>query len=460
MELFMKIVIIGNGSLGDTLISSICDEGHSVTVIDDDADEVNSVVNKYDVLGIMGNGASVEIQEEAGVADADVVIAVAGSDELNLLCCMIAKQLGAKHAIARVRDPEYLNQKAFMCNGLGIDMIVNPEHEAAREACRMIRFPVAMMTMEKFAQGQVEAIELHIGEGHPFVDQPLISFKGKYNTRALICVARRGDDVIIPGGDYVIKEGDTISIAASRVDMTDLFSRTGLIGKQIKDVMLVGGGTISRYLASQLIDGHFRVKIIEKNIDVCEDLAELFPEAVIIHGDATNPDLLDDEGIDGAGACVVMTANDQTNFIISMFAQTRGVKKVISKLSSSTLVKLASNSGIDSNIIPQRLTVAKVIRYIRGLDNTGAKGHLSQIKSLHKMMGGRVEALEFDVAEDFKFTNTPLRSIKLKKNLLIAAIIRESEVIYPDGDTTMQVGDSVIVMTTIERLYDLGDIIA
>jgi trk system potassium uptake protein TrkA len=338
-------------------------------------------------------------------------------------------------------------------------MIVNPEHEAAREACRLIRFPAAMLTMEKFAQGQVEAIEIHIGEGHPFVDQPLISFKSKYNTSALICAAKRGDDVIIPGGDYVIREGDTVSIAASRVDMTDLFSRAGLIGKQIKDVLLVGGGKISRYLASQLIDGHFRVKIIEKNLDACEDLAELFPEATVIHGDATNPDLLDDEGIDGAGACVVMTANDQTNFIISMFAQTRGVKKVISKLSSSTLVKLASNSGIDSNIIPQRLTVAKVIRYIRGLENTGEAGYLSQIKSLHKMMGGHVEALEFDVAEDFEFTNTPLRSIKLKKNLLIAAIIRENEVIYPGGETTLQVGDSVIVMTTIQRLYDLGDII-
>ncbi len=455
----MQIVIIGNGSLGDSLIEFISKEDHNITVIDEDVDMVNAVVNKYDVLGVTGNGASVDIQEQADVAEADVVISVAASDELNLLCCMIAKQLGAKHTIARVRDPRYLNQKTFMCNNLGIDMIVNPEYEAASEAARLIRFPAAMK-LEKFAQGQVEVVEIYIGKDHPFASLPLINFKSKYSTNALICAAKRGDEVIIPGGDYVISEGDSISIAASRKDIIDLFVKIGLLGKQIKDVMIVGGGNISRYLASQLIEGRFSVKLIEQDEEMCEELAELFPKATVICGDATDPDLLDDEGIESTDACVAMTLNDQKNFIISMFAKTRDVKKIISKISSATFVKLSANAGIDSNITPQVLAASKVLRYIRGLANRGEDGSLSQIKSLHKLVGGRVEALEFDVAEDFGAVGIPLRSIKLKSNLLVVALIREGSVIYPNGETTLNVGDSVIVMTTNEHLCDLGDILA
>lgn len=454
----MQIVVIGNGSLGDSLIEFISREGHNITVIDEDADVVNAVVNKYDVFGVTGNGATVEIQQDADVPNADVVISVAASDELNLLCCMIAKQLGAKHTIARVRDPRYLNQKTFMCNNLGIDMIVNPEYEAAAEAARLIRFPAAMK-IEKFAQGQVGVVEIHIGKDHPFVGLPLINFKSKYNTNALICAAKRGDDVIIPGRDYVISEGDSISIAASQRDITELFVRIGLLGKQIKDVMIVGGGSISRYLASQLIEGRFNVKMIEQDEEICEELAELFPKATVICGDATDPDLLDDEGIESTDACVAMTVNDQKNFIISMFAKTREVKKIISKISSQTFVKLSTNAGIDSNITPQVLTASKVLRYIRGLVNRGEDGNLSQIKSLHKLVGGRVEALEFDVASDFEAKGMPLRSIRLKGSILIAALIRENEVIYPNGETTLNEGDSVIVMTTNEHLYDLGDIL-
>ena len=454
----MKIVVIGNGALGDTLIDCICKEGHSVTVIDEDAREVTAVVNKYDVLGVCGTGASVEVQKNAGVDDADVFIAVTPGDELNLLCCMIAKRLGAKHTIARVRDPRYLNQKSFMCNSLGIDMIVNPEFEAAREASRIIRFPAAMK-LEKFAQGQVEAIEISIDKGHPLVDLPLINFKSKYNTNALICAAKRGDVAIIPGGDYVIREGDIISIAASRKDMTDLFKRIGLIGRQIKDVMLIGGDAITKYLARPLLDGGFDVKIIERDEQKCYELAEMFPKASVLCGDATNPDLLDEEGIDSTDACVVMTASDQTNFIISMFAKSRNVEKVISKAGTQTFVKLSKNAGINSNITPHMLVSSKVLRYIRGLANRYEEGALSQIKSLHRMEDGKVEALEFDITENFDSVGVALRDVKLKKNVLIAAIIRENNVIYPGGDTKLEVGDSVVVMTTNEHTCDLGDII-
>ncbi len=455
----MQIVIIGNGTLGDSLIEYISREGHNITVIDEDNGLVNAVVNKYDVLGVCGSGASVETQREAGVVSADLVISVAGSDELNLLCCLIAKQLGAKHTIARVRDPRYLNQQSFMQSGLGIDVIINPEYEAAREAGRLIRFPAAVK-LEKFAQGKVEVVEIYIGKDHPFVGQPLIKFKSKYSTNALICAAKRGDEIIIPGGNYVIEENDTISLVGSRADITDLFLKIGLVGKQLHDILIIGGESTSRYLAAQLLDGGFKVKIIEQDMEICEELSETVPKATVICGDPTDPDILDDEGLRSADACVVITQSDQRNFIISMFAKTRKVKKIISRLSSPTFVKLAGNAGIDSNITPGVLVASKVIRYIRGLVGMQEHENAGQLKSLHKLVDGRVEALEFDVAEDFDEIGKPLREVRLKRDLIIAALIRENTVIYPNGETALMPGDSVIVMTTNENLCDLDDILA
>ena len=457
----MNVIIVGNGTVGDKLIGFIAQEGHSVTVIDEDANEVNKVVNKYDVFGVTGNGASISVQKEAGAQSCDVIIAVTPGDELNLLCCMIAKQLGTKHAIARVRDPDYLKQTRFMSNNLGIDMIVNPEYEAAREAARLIRFPAAIK-LEKFAQGQVEMVEIHIGKNHPLADVPIIEFKSKFNTNALICMAMRGNEVIIPGGDFVIRENDSIFITASRKDVTDLFVRIGLIGKQIKDVILIGGDRISRYLASALTNDGYKVKIIEQNAELCEELAELYPKASVICGNASDPDVLEDEGIEGTGACVAMTKDDQTNLLISMFAGTKKVEKVIAKITSPTYVKLAETASVGSNITPQLLSSAKVLRYLRGLANKGENGYKSEIRTLYKLADGRVEALEFDVADDFEYTGIALRDLnpKLKSNILIAAIIREGAVIYPHGNTTLEFGDRVVVITKSSNLRDLGDIIA
>ena len=457
----MNVIIVGNGTVGDKLIGFIAQEGHSVTVIDEDANEVNKVVNKYDVFGVTGNGASISVQKEAGAQSCDVIIAVTPGDELNLLCCMIAKQLGTKHAIARVRDPDYLKQTRFMSNNLGIDMIVNPEYEAAREAARLIRFPAAIK-LEKFAQGQVEMVEIHIGKNHPLADVPIIEFKSKFNTNALICMAMRGNEVIIPGGDFVIRENDSIFITASRKDVTDLFVRIGLIGKQIKDVILIGGDRISRYLASALTNDGYKVKIIEQNAELCEELAELYPKASVICGNASDPDVLEDEGIEGTGACVAMTKDDQTNLLISMFAGTKKVEKVIAKITSPTYVKLAETASVGSNITPQLLSSAKVLRYLRGLANKGENGYKSEIRTLYKLADGRVEALEFDVADDFEHTGIALRDLnsKLKSNILIAAIIREGAVIYPHGNTTLEFGDRVVVITKSSNLRDLGDIIA
>ncbi len=454
----MQIVIIGNGVVGDTLIASICEEGHNVTVIDEDPALIDEVVNKYDVFGIVGNGASVEVQRKAGVENCDVLISVATEDELNLLCCMIGKRLGAAHAIARVRNPQYLKQMNFMCEELGIDLIVNPEYEAAREAARIIRFPVAMK-LDKFAKGRVEVLDIYIDSDHPLVGQKLSELRAKYSTKVLICAVKHGGDVVIPGGDYVIRAGDYISMTASRKEISEFFVKLGIFVKKIKSVFIIGGNSISKYLASMLSSGGFRVKIIEDNEEVCRELADLFPKAEIICGDAADPDLLVEEGIDSADACVAMTADDKSNIIISMFAKNHGVDKVIARVSAQSFGKLSESAGIDSDINPKYITATHVIRYVRGLSNLKHNASQSTIKTLYKLADNKVEALEFDVGGDFSQTGVPLKDLKLKSNLLVAAMIRNGEVVYPHGQTTLEAGDSVIVITTNDRMYTLEDIL-
>lgn len=454
----MQIVIIGNGVVGDTLIASICEEGHNVTVIDENPALIDEVVNKYDVFGIVGNGASVEVQRQAGVKECDVLISVATEDELNMLCCMIGKRLGAAHAIARVRNPQYLKQMNFMCEELGIDLIVNPEYEAAREAARIIRFPVAMK-LDKFAKGRVEVLDIYVDSDHPLIGQKLSELRSKYSTKVLICAVKHGGDVVIPGGDYVIREGDYISMTASRKEISEFFVKLGIFVKKIKSVFIVGGNNISKYLANMLSSGGFRIKIIEDDAEICQELSELFPKADIICGDAADPDLLVEEGIDSADACIAMTADDKNNIIISMFAKNHGVDKVIAQVSAQSFSKLSESAGIDSDINPKYITATHVIRYVRGLANLKGNASKSTIKTLYKLADNKVEALEFDVGADFDQTGVPLKDLKLKSNLLVAAIIRNNNVIYPHGQTTLEVGDSVIVVTTNDRMYTLEDIL-
>lgn len=455
----MKVVIIGNGGVGELLVEYICREGHNVTVIDEDASTVDAVVNKYDVMGIIGNGSSVYTQKEAGMESADLVIAVSPSDEVNIICCMIARRLGAKHSIARVRDPEYLNQNTFMCRELGIDMIVNPEYEAARDGAKLVRFPAAMK-LDKFAQGRVEVAEIFIGENHPLANIALKDFKAKFSTNALICAVRRGDEAFIPAGDFVIRSGDYVSLTASRMDITDLFVKIGAINKnnKIKNVMILGGGRMTKYLAQALCDD-YKIKIIEEDLDICDELSNDYPKCDIIHGDPADPDVLVEEGIDSIDVCIPITHDDSENIIMSLFAKTRNVDKVISYISAS-YVKLAETSGVDTHITPKITVVAKVLGYVRGLANAKERGSKSGIKALYNIANNSVEALEFDVAEDFEGLSIPLRDIKLKRNLLIAAIIRCGQVIYPNGQSTIEIGDSVIVVAASNRLSNLNNILA
>ena len=459
----MNIIVIGDGSVGDTLIRYISEEGHSVTVIDNSVVRINRVVNQYDVQGVVGNGASHDIQQEAGVKDADLLIAVTGSDELNMVCCMLAKRLGARRAIARVRNPEYFREMGFLRDYLDIDLVVNPEFEAAREITRLIRFPAALK-LDAFAKGRVDMAEIYISAGHPLADKQLSSLSSTFGVSVLVCAVRRGDEVLIPHGDFIIREGDTVSITASHKDLSVFFGRLGLLGKAIRSVMIMGGGRSSFYLASNLTTLGIHTQIVERDEVRARELAELLPQANIICGDCTDGELLEEEGIDDVDACVMLTANDEVNVLVSMFARTHGIEKVISRVGGMNFAKmLPAGLGADSLISPRDISAATVLRYLRGLDNSKktTRGENAGIQALYKLCQGGAEALEFNVDENFRALGIPFMStdFKMKKNTLIASIVRRNTVIFPHGSSTLEVGDSVIIVTTNPQLSDLNDIL-
>ena len=467
----MNIVIVGDGKVGDTLVQYISGEGHSVTVIDKNSALINRVVNQYDVQGVEGNGASHAIQVEAGVKNADLFIAVANTDELNMVCCMMAKSLGAAHTIARVRDPEYSRENDFLRNHLGIDVVVNPEYDTAREIARLIRFPAALK-LDAFANGQVDMAEIYISEGHPLAGRQLYTLSSLFGVRVLVCAIRRGNQVFIPSGDFTIMVGDSVSITASHTDLSAFFGKLGLMGKPIKNVMLLGGGRIAFYLAQHLIKLGIRTRIVEIDDARAQYLAEQLPEANIICADCTSSEILEEEGIDEMDACIALTGNDEENVIVSMFTRTCGVERIITKVDRLSFIKMLPQLGVDCTVSPRQISSATVLRYLRGMEN-GKK--LAQklsgkdandipsigIKSLYKLCDDRAEALEFDVDEHFGLLGVPFASekFKLKPNTLIASIVRHGKVIYPHGGSTLEVGDSVIVVTTNPQLSELNDIL-
>jgi trk system potassium uptake protein TrkA len=462
----MNIVIVGDGKVGDTLVQYISGEGHNVTVIDKNPTLINRVVNQYDVQGIAGNGASPAVQIEAGVKNADLFIAVANTDELNMVCCMVAKSLGAAHTIARVRDPEYSREDHFLRNHLGIDLVVNPEYDTAREIARLIRFPAALK-LDALAKGQVDMAEIYISDGHPLAGRQLYTLSSLFGVRVLVCVIRRGDEVFIPSGDFTLMVGDNVSITASHTDLSAFFGKLGLMGKPIKNVMLLGGGRIAFYLSQQLTKLGIRPRIVEISEARAQYLAEQLPDASVIYADCTNSEILEDEGIGEMDACVALTGNDEENVIVSMFARTCGVDRIITKVDRLSFIKMLPHIGVDCTVSPRQISSATVLRFLRGLENSKKKGEDAEglssvgIKSLYKLCDGRAEALEFDVDEHFTLCGVPFASekFKLKPNTLIASIVRHGKVIYPHGGSTLEIGDSVIVVTTNLQLSELNDIV-
>ena len=448
----MKIVVIGDGKVGRTITEHTCKEGHEVVVIDKNPKVIEELVNLYDAGGICGNGACIDIQESAGVSKADLVVAATSQDEVNMLACLIAKKLGAKATIARVRSYEYNSQIELMKNALGIQMTINPELEAANEIMNIINFPEASR-VDTFANGNVDLVELFIPENSPLIG--LAGISTKYQVKILVCAVQRGEEVFIPTGNFKFQAKDKIHITANRLVVKEFLNKLGLIETKIKDILVIGGGKITTYLVDALVKAKYNVKVIEKDYNRCLELSELLPGASIVHGDGSDQLLLEEEGIDSCDAIVCLTGLDEENIIISLYAQKKLVSKIITKVNKESFARLLETIGSGSIISPKDITASRVISYVRATSNI----HGSNIVKLYKLVNNRVEAIEFIAKANSKLLNISLKDLSLKKNVLIASIIRNSEVIIPSGMTKILPNDSVIVVTTSQMLDDLDDIL-
>ncbi|MGN0539570.1 MAG: Trk system potassium transporter TrkA [Candidatus Fimenecus sp.] len=449
----MNIVIVGDGKVGATLVEHLSQEGHDIVVIDRDAKIVEQMVNSYDVMGICGNGASYDVQMEAGVSSARLFIAATSSDELNILCCLIAKKVGAHHTIARVRNPDYLKQLPFIKEELGLSMIVNPEYDAANEIAKVLRFPNAI-NIETFSRGNVDLAELKINDGNPLCDMALTDIFGAFKTKILICAVQRKSDVFIPRGDFVLKSGDKIHITAPRGELVRFMKKLGIYKHRTKDIMIIGGGKMGYYLARQLSEsGGYNVKIIEIDRERCEKLCTLLPDVNIINGDGTDRGILYEQGIESQDAFVALTTIDEENIISSMYAASLGISKTVAKVNRVSYQVLES-IGMDSAFSSKAIAANRIIGYVRALENSGE----SSVQTLYKLVGGQVEALEFKITADFKNIGIPLKELDINNDTLIASIIRDNHVIFPDGNDSIEMGDSVIIVSKSKQFRSINQI--
>lgn len=450
----MYIVIIGDGKVGRTITKHLSQEGHDIVIIDKNPNIIDEAVNEFDVKGIYGNGASYDIQKEAGVNKADLVIAVTSGDELNILCCLVAKKLGAKQTIARVRNPEYSKQILMMRDELGLSMTVNPELEAAREISRMLRFPCAIK-VDTFANGKVDLVELKVDEKSNLVGLKLQSLRTKYQIHVLVCAVLRNNEVVIPRGDFVFEAKDKLYITSNPQQITKFFKCFNIIKEKPKNAIIIGGGKIAYYLIPKMIDSNIGIKVIEIDKKKCVELSEAFPEITVINGDGTNQKLLLEEGIESTDSILTLTGYDEENIIISMYAKNKNVAKVITKINRENYNFMLENVGLDSLISPKEITANNIIRYARGMESSMG----SEFRTLYKLVENKVEALEFFIATKTQYTSIPLKNLEVKSDILIASIIRDGVVIIPSGDDTIEALDTVIIITTKRQLKDLSEII-
>lgn len=449
----MNIVIVGDGKVGATLVEHLSQEGHDIVVIDRDSKIVEQMVNSYDVMGICGNGASYDVQMEAGVSSARLFIAATSSDELNILCCLVAKKVGAHHTIARVRNPDYLKQLPFIKEELGLSMIVNPEYDAANEIAKVLRFPNAI-NIETFSRGNVDLAELKINDGNPLCDMALTDIFGAFKTKILVCAVQRKADVFIPRGDFVLKSGDKIHITAPRGELVRFMKKLGIYKHRTKDIMIIGGGKMGYYLARQLSEsGGYNVKIIEIDRDRCDKLCTLLPDVNIINGDGTDRGILYEQGIESQDAFVALTTIDEENIISSMYASSLGISKTVAKVNRVSYQVLES-IGMDSAFSSKAIAANRIIGYVRALENSGE----SSVQTLYKLVGGQVEALEFKITADFKNIGIPLKELDINNDTLIASIIRDNHVIFPDGNDSIELGDSVIIVSKSKQFRSINQI--
>ena len=451
----MNIIIAGCGKVGSSLAATLNEEGHSITLIDQRSEILGQVCNDLDVMGVIGNAGSYAIQEEAGIENTDLFIAVTNYDELNLLCCVMAKKGRNLNTIARVRNPIYKRESGFIKDAIGLSMIINPEFTAAMEIARLLRFPSASK-IDTFAKGKAELLQYVINENSPLANLKIAHLTKQVSAAFLICAIERGEDVIIPDGNAVLCEKDKIYIVGTPTNTTAFFRQIGAQRKPVKRTMIAGGSTIAYYLSKQLLEMGLETTIIEKDKTRCEELSSLLPKANIVLGDATEHNLLVEEGLYDSEAFVSLTNMDEENIMLSMYAQ-NVIKdiKLITKVKRSTFDNIIDTLPLGSIISPKLITSYTIIRYVRSLQNSMG----SNVETLYRIVNDKVEALEFKVCDNSKVINIPLIDLPIKENLLICCINRNGDIIIPRGNDILYPNDTVIVVTSNRGLNDIEDIL-
>ena len=450
----MKIVIIGSGKLGRTLAEQLIQENHDIIVVDENVSKLQNVVDRLDIMGINGNGATIPVLREAGVDDADLVIAATAEDELNLLACLIAKRVGARNTIARVRNPEYIDVMSLVKQDLGLSLSINPELACALEMSRVLKFP-SMVTVDTFAKGRVEILQFEILKDSPLAGMKLRDIS-KFRKKILVCAVERDDgEIYIPTGEFQIEAGDHVSIVGDSTDIPKFLLQIGMIEDKIQNIIIVGGGRIGYYLANQLIESDVNVTLVENNLTRCQQLAELLPKAEIIYGDGTDQQLLVEIGAESADAFAALTGFDEENIMMSLYVGSMSKAKRITKVTRIPFTKVIAQLNVGSVFFPVLIAAENIIRYVRAMQNS----YGSNVETLCRIIDGKAEALEFYVNENSHLVDIPLMDLELKKNVLIGTINREGQIIIPGGSDVIKPKDTVIVVTTIRGLNALEDIL-
>ena len=450
----MNIIIVGCGKVGQALAAQLNEEGNNITVVDLSATKVNHITSHYDVMGVIGNGATHATQTEAGINNADLLVAVTGSDELNLLCCLIAKKAGNCQTIARIKNPEYSADAPFLKDELGLAMVINPEYAAAQEIARVLRFPSAIK-IDTFAKGRVELLKFRLPESSRLVGMSVKEVITKLHCDILVCTVERGNESYIANGDFVFNEKDIISIIASPKNASDFFKKIDFRLHSVKDAIIVGGGKITHYLCNILQKTGISVKVIEKDRSKCEALCTSFPEISVIRGDGSDKEVLMEEGVNKAGAFVALTNIDEENILLSLFAKSVGSEKLITKVNRIEFDDVIQHLDLDTTICPKNITADMIVRYARAMKNTLG----SNVETLYNIILGQIEAAEFTIRENSEITGVPLMELQFKENVLIAAIMRDKKVMIPRGHDCIMPGDSVIVVSKLLALHDITDIL-
>ncbi|MBR4319620.1 MAG: Trk system potassium transporter TrkA [Oscillospiraceae bacterium] len=450
----MNILIVGCGKAGSILTQTLCKEGHDVTVMDIDSEVVTNVIDNFDAQAVEGNGLIVKNLLEAGAETANIIIAMTESDETNIMCCMIARRLGTHHSIARVRNPMFSEQIVFMREELDISLMVNPEYQTANEIARMLRYPNALH-VDSFAGGRMELAELRVAPDSLMDGLVLSSLSSKLKLRFLVCAVMRGEECLIPDGSFILRGNDRIYITAAHSELSKFYKQFGDVKNKIKSVVIVGGGKISYYLTRQLLELGMQVKIIEQDMNRCEQLSDWFSKAELICADGTDQNVLLEEGLANANACITLTGIDEENIILSLYAKKLGVDKIVTKINRTSLVPISDSVGLQNIVSPKNTTAALILQYIRAKENSESSAN---INSLYRLADDKLEAIEFIIRKNARYIGVPLKQLTTSRYSLIAGIIRNNKRIIPSGDDCLKLNDSVIVVTTSQKVSSLDDV--